>query len=40
MRRPFRYDSLMFVHFRHLLIWVSSGFCFREELLLDNLVLR
>jgi len=26
MRRPFHYNSLMFVHFRHRHDWVSSGF--------------
>ena len=39
-RRALRYDSQMFVRFRHLLGWVVSAFRSREELLLENLALR
>jgi len=40
MQHAFRYDSLMFVRFRHLLGWVVSVFRLREDLVLENLALR
>jgi hypothetical protein len=40
IRHDFRYDSMMFVLFRHLFEWVISGFRSREKLLLENLALR